>query len=200
MQAGSFNDSDIRQPLHRWLTIAHAECADTEILHEMKMPRPSARIDLAVINGELAGFEIKSDLDTLTRLRRQAPAFNAVFDRVYLVTTDRHAAAAKSAVPDWWSILLPAPETSGGVNQFEVAQRGGTNPAVDLEAVVHVLLRKEMLDILDGHNLTRGRRAQSREILISAILTELSQAEIKQAVREALKWRVRYSSSSWRYC
>lgn len=80
-------DLHIRKPLHHWLLAAHADCPDTEILHELKIPRPSARIDIAVVNGEICGFEIKSDVDSLARITRQERAFSAVFDRVSIVIT-----------------------------------------------------------------------------------------------------------------
>lgn len=61
---GLLRDGCIRAPLINWLRALHPEDGSTELLQEFKMPRPSARIDLALVNGELAGFEIKSDADS----------------------------------------------------------------------------------------------------------------------------------------
>src|SRR5271156_2900941 len=71
MKMVGFRDSQIRKPLHYWLVRKFSGHSDTEILHELKMPRPSGRVDMAVINGRLCGFEIKSDFDSLSRLPRQ---------------------------------------------------------------------------------------------------------------------------------
>ena len=71
-------DPQIRRPLHYWLQRKFSSHGDTEILHELKMSRPSGRVDVAVINGRLCGFEIKSDFDSLSRLPRQVRAFSAI--------------------------------------------------------------------------------------------------------------------------
>ncbi|HMJ43166.1 MAG TPA: sce7726 family protein [Pseudolabrys sp.] len=190
-------DLDIRRPLHQWLVKTHVDCPGTEIIHEMKMPRPSARIDLAVINGELVGYEIKSDLDTLVRLSRQARAFNAVFERVCIVTTEKHAAAVRAAIPIWWGIIVP---TASALDEpFFFLRTSGENPAVDIEAMLHVLHRRELLSILEMHDLSRGVRSKERPLLIAKLLTELPSQHLKLAAREALKARARYSSSSLSY-
>ncbi|MDH7804603.1 sce7726 family protein [Rhizobium sp. AN70] len=82
-------DASIRTPLLAWLRQQHPDHLAAKMLEEFKMPRPSARIDVALVNGEMAGFEIKSDRDTLNRLTVQIPAFSKFFDRVSLVTTPR---------------------------------------------------------------------------------------------------------------
>ena len=58
-----------------------------------------------MVNGEFSGFEIKSDVDSLQRLPGQIAAFASVFDRVSLVTTDRHLADVKKVIPSWWGIV-----------------------------------------------------------------------------------------------
>jgi hypothetical protein len=62
----------------------------------------SVRIDVAVINGELTGYELKSDRDTLERLPLQAELYSRVFDRLILVVGKRHAKKAIEHIPEWW--------------------------------------------------------------------------------------------------
>jgi hypothetical protein len=94
-------DADIRGHLETWIRSLHSE-TPTVILHELKIPRPSARVDIAVVNGELSAFEIKSDVDSLFRLPRQVLSFDSVFDRVSLVTTEKHLQRARAVIPRWW--------------------------------------------------------------------------------------------------
>src|SRR4051812_32014446 len=64
-------DSEIRAALHRKALRAFHHCNDTLVIDELGIAHAKARIDVAVINGCLHGFEIKSAADTLTRLPRQ---------------------------------------------------------------------------------------------------------------------------------
>jgi len=99
-------DNDIRTPLVGWLRELHKDELETAYLHELKMPRPSARVDLAVVNGEFIGYEIKSDLDRLDRLDCQIPAYTSIFEKVNLVTTKKHLSAARARIPNSWGIII----------------------------------------------------------------------------------------------
>ena len=61
-------DRDVRQALLAHLAELHAGDPDTRIVEEMGVWCGTARIDVAVVNGELCGFELKSERDTLERL------------------------------------------------------------------------------------------------------------------------------------
>ena len=74
-------DLDARTAIRRQLHAAHSADPDTRIVEEMGIWSGSVRIDIAVINGELSGFELKSDRDTLERLPNQADLYSRVFDR-----------------------------------------------------------------------------------------------------------------------
>ena len=58
-------DVDVRQSLRRALSAEHAGDAGTLIIEELGLCQHDSRIDVAAVNGELNGFEIKSDSDTL---------------------------------------------------------------------------------------------------------------------------------------
>ena len=61
-------DRDVRGAMLQLLGAEHAGEKDTFILQELDVWSGAVRIDIAVINGELTGFELKSDRDTLERL------------------------------------------------------------------------------------------------------------------------------------
>ena len=61
-------DSEIRNTLRATLLSEHAGDPTAVVIDELGICQGSARIDMAVVNGSLNGYEIKSDLDTLARL------------------------------------------------------------------------------------------------------------------------------------
>jgi hypothetical protein len=104
-------DSDVRSAVRNWLHGQYAH--NSRIVEEMGIWSGTVRIDIAVINGELHGFELKSERDTLARLGDQAGLYNQVFDRMTLVTARRHLDKATSKIPLWWGII--AAQLEGGV-------------------------------------------------------------------------------------
>src|SRR6266851_6542601 len=99
-------DQDVRQALRDKLQDQYAYDPDTRIVEEMGVWSGSVRIDVAVINGELTGYELKSDRDTLERLPVQADLYSRVFDRLTLVVARRHAQKARDCIPKWWGIVV----------------------------------------------------------------------------------------------
>jgi hypothetical protein len=180
-------DPHIREPLHHWLLASHADSPDTEILHELKIPRPSARIDIAVVNGELCGFEIKSDVDSLVRLPRQQRAFSTVFERVSVVTTTRHLKSVKIAVPDWWGLIVV--QSPHGTPSFISERQAARNPNRNTECLLHMLSRREIIEMLQVAELLKGLRSKRRSILIDALLKEVPQSEIDSQAKTLFKAR-----------
>lgn len=64
-------DIEIRSALHRKKLRQLHERADTLVIDELGLAHAKARVDVAVINGCLHGYEIKSAQDTLDRLAGQ---------------------------------------------------------------------------------------------------------------------------------
>ena len=95
------NDGDIRRTLEQRLRKRHAGEPGTLIRHEMGICAGRRRIDVAVIDREISGYEIKSDADSLTRLAGQARDYGLVLDRATLVTAPRHLEKAERTIPDW---------------------------------------------------------------------------------------------------
>ena len=60
---------------------------------------------LGVIDGQLIGFEIKSDSDTYTRLKRQTADYDLLCDVNYLVVGKSHRRQADQHIPAHWGII-----------------------------------------------------------------------------------------------
>ena len=70
MVAAKTRDCDIRLALENRLVQQHSNEPDTLIRHEVGICAGKRRLDMAVVNGEFTGYEIKSDADTLARFHR----------------------------------------------------------------------------------------------------------------------------------
>src|SRR5690348_7019228 len=93
------NDNEIRRNLHKKILSRHHASSKTLVIDELGLMHGAFRADIAVVNGRLTGYEIKSNADSLARLKIQTTAYNAVFDRVAIVVGERHRKAIASRVP-----------------------------------------------------------------------------------------------------
>lgn len=80
------NDSMVRELLLEDLYSQYKDDPNTRIVNELGIDFGSSRVDVAVINGNIHGYEIKSDLDTLERLPRQMTYYNKLFQRMTIVS------------------------------------------------------------------------------------------------------------------
>lgn len=181
------DDSMIRQAIRARLAIAHAG-EDAVIVDELKVSRGSSRMDVAVINGLIEGYEIKSDKDTLDRLPRQAEMFGLVVDRMTLVVGERHVEKAKMIVPDWWSIMTSL-ESDYGELKLTVAKKGRLNRTRDSRALVEMLERDEILAMMSVHGIDKGVRSAAYADLVDSSVKRLSRADISAFVKRMLKLR-----------
>ena len=135
-------DLDIRHSLHAEVARRHAGEPDTLILDELALCQGQARVDLAVVNGSLNGYEIKSERDTLHRLPGQLDVYGRALDFVTVVVAASHVAAVRNSVPSWWGIWV-ATGSAGSVKLKETRQPR-PNPAVEGVAVAQLLWRDEV--------------------------------------------------------
>src|SRR5204862_2293677 len=126
----------------------YAKAPDTRILDELGLRHGIARVDIAVINGIIHGYELKSDKDNLKRLPHQIQIYSSVLDKVTLVVGMRHAHEATKLVPDWWGIKIARVGTRGALD-FESFRTARMNPSLDPLSVCKLLWRDEALTLLN---------------------------------------------------
>src|ERR1035441_1910308 len=88
-------DADIRKVLLEGLEAKYSDRDHDLIVEEFGCK--AARADVAVINGVLHAYEIKSDSDSLDRLPSQIDAYQGVFEYVTLVCGRRLLERARTA-------------------------------------------------------------------------------------------------------
>lgn len=106
----------------------------------------AARIDVAVVNGALHGFEIKSDCDSLDRLCTQIAEYGKIFDFVTLVVGRKLLSCAKTEIPKWWGVTLATGVDSGVMLRRIRAPKA--NSAKDAGALARMLWKDEALKCL----------------------------------------------------
>jgi len=180
-------DVDVRIAVRGLLASEHLGDPDTRIVEEMGIWNGAVRVDLAVINGEMAGYEIKSAKDTLSRLPAQAALYNAVFDRVHLVAAEKHVSPAIDEIPAWWGILIAVPAGDGV--RLECFRQSGINDDVQPIQIARLLWRDEVLAVLERHQAARGVRSATREKVASRLADTLGIDELRFEVRTCLKRR-----------
>ncbi len=165
-------DKTIRQALLRSLQGRRRHVHSSIIVEEFGIEYGRARIDLAVIDSKIHGYEIKSDGDSLERLSGQITAYGKALDRVTLVVGYRHAYRALHAVPDWWGVKLVSRGPRGGI-RFETARSAHSNPNQDAISVARLLWRSEALAILEENGLASGMRMKTRDTLCRELADSL---------------------------
>jgi hypothetical protein len=181
-------DADVRFAVRHLLAREHDGDQDTRVVEEMGVWNGAVRIDLAVINGELAGYEIKSARDTLSRLPSQAALYGSVFDRVHLVAADKHLSNALAAVPEWWGIIGARADYGETVRLHHVRE-SRINPQLEPIQVARLLWRDEALTILQRYNAVQGVRSAAREKVATRLVEALSLDELRSEMRRCLKDR-----------
>lgn len=182
------NDTIIREALISKLNTAHAHDSKVRIIPELGVQHGSARVDVAVVNGVLHGYEIKSDRDTLLRLPEQVIAYNSVFDEMTLVVGKSHLYDAIHIVPDWWSILIAKTDEKNSVF-FHTLREGSKNPERNRPAVARLLWKEEALSVLEGRGEAIGMRSKARGDIYEKLSSVLSPEVLGEVVREILFFR-----------
>lgn len=182
------NDLIIRSALKEDLEKQHSKDKKLRIIEELGVSHGTARIDIAVVNGIMHGYEIKSDQDTLQRLPEQMNIFNAVFDKVTLVVGKTHLYEAIKIIPDWWGIIVAKADQDGSVI-LNVIREGEKNSEQDCVSIARLLWREEALKILEEAGEARGFYSKPRNCIYQKLSTVLDQETLGAKVRETIFFR-----------
>lgn len=185
------HDRHIREALHRKVLKEHHGDTNTLVLNELGLRHGACRVDIAVVNGYLHGYEIKSDADTLDRLPGQVTAYGAVLDRASLVVGEKYAEKAKALLPDWWGIRVATAGPRGAIN-FDTVQPTRINPSIDPVALAELLWRPEAVEILRGFGTSELLLRKPRAVLYRYLAEVVELKELRDLVRKTLKARVRW--------
>lgn len=165
---------------------------DTLVVEELGTHFGASRVDVAVVNGALWGYELKSDADRLGRLPAQAEAFSEAFDYMTIVAASRHVARSLEIVPEWWGLIEA--ESNGDRIRLVERRRPKRNTEVDIDVVAALLWRDELASLLDDRGLAAGVRSATRDVLLRRAVDAVPPTDLAREVRERIRarplWRV----------
>jgi hypothetical protein len=188
------NDALIRENFHRKVLRRHHSATDVLVLDEFGLMHGKCRADIALVNGRLIGYEIKSDQDSLDRLEEQVAAYSAVFDRATLVVGERHAKSARSLVPRWWGVVVGHQRSVHEVS-FKTLRSAELNRGVKPYALAQLLWSNEARALLEELGEPPKVCRQRRSVLYERLVDLLSLAELRRRVTRCLKMRKDWRSS-----
>jgi hypothetical protein len=188
---GSFEcmrELDVRRLLYR-TEVKRVLTANpkSRVVDELELMRGEVRVDIAIINDALHGYEIKSGLDNLERLPHQQLAYGKVFERMTLVAHERHVEKAVAMVPKHWG-LITVGERDGKAFANEIWP-ARINPNLDTLAMAQLLWREEVLELMEYFDLGRGLKSKSRKILWQVLANSLTAEQLKAFVCFKLRTR-----------
>jgi hypothetical protein len=194
------NDIEIRQNFHKKnLRRQHAQ-KDTLVIDELGLNHGKCRADIAVVNGHLIGYEIKSDNDSLRRLEEQVKSYNSVFDMVSIIVGDRYINSIQNYIPYWWGVIVSVRGPRGAVN-FNIIRNARTNKNIDPISIAQLLWRNEAIEILQKNKVSNKILRQPRTVLYEYLVNILSICELRKTVRNYFKkrrnWRCHELSSRY---
>jgi hypothetical protein len=140
------NDKLIREALINRL--GSTKLHPIKIIEEIAVKRGLAIADIVANYKVPHCFEIKSDVDSLSRLKKQSEIFSDVFPKITLVTTEKHLKKSLFIIPPWWGIMLASKKESG-VTILKYYRRSGCNPKNTTKDLLNILWNDELKKLLD---------------------------------------------------
>lgn len=187
-----FNDKKYRALLINELNEKYKDDENTRIIHELGLDNGSSRIDVAVVNEILHGYEIKSDLDTLERLPRQIKYYNLVFERMTMIVSRKYLNEVKEIIPQWWGIKVMSHDKTRLIS----VRKGRKVNQQDSLILLKLLWKKDLNMFIDYLNFDKSLKKLRKKDLLQFFLQEVSKEKIKEFVYLTLRSRTEWRESA----
>jgi hypothetical protein len=185
-------DAEIRAALHAKRLRRIKVQPDTLVIDELGLAHAKSRVDVAVINGCIHGYEIKSAKDTLDRLVPQIDIYRQTLQKLTIVAAPKHVAGIMGQAPEWCGVIAAEQGARGGIN-FHVLRNAYANPDVDPVMMAHLLWRDEVIDLLSQAGYARKELRRPRKQLYEMLCEAMTLREITASIRAFMVQR-----STWR--
>lgn len=186
------NDQEIREAFHKKKLKRKHEDKHTLVIDELGLMHGSSRIDIAVVNGCIHGFEIKSSKDTLSRFNDQLSTYLKTMQKLTLVVAPNHLKGILELAPDWVGVIVAEKGAKGGIH-FKTIRNTRKNPNVEAISIAHLLWKGETQALLEKlgvpSSVRRGTRLDLYKVLVSHINLEELVRNIKVTFETRSNWR-----------
>ena len=187
-------DYEIRKVLRQTTLKKFIKDSDSKVVDELDLPVTKSRIDIAVVNGRLHGYEIKSARDTLYRLPHQVEGYAKVFDYLTVITEDKHHERIAAVLPDWVGIKVCI-ESPNGI-QVKTIRKSYYNKNKEGFFIAKLLWRTEVIEILKSSNIP-FRSKDTLWKLCETLEKNIPVNKLSKIVRESLKTRENWKTKEY---
>jgi len=186
---------EIKYYLHQNFLKEYSDCPDSLITDELKVCGGRAIADVAVINGKMICYEIKSDYDSLQRLKNQISNYDLVFDLITIIVGEKFEDKISEFVPNHWGVWSIKTNKKGPF--INVARKPKVNKNVDAFSIAQFLWKDEALHLIDKYKVKGSFKSKRKWLLWEALSNELPLKTLKSEVREILRNRNDWKTSSF---
>lgn len=176
------SDKEIREAFHAKRLSYYHNCPDTVVIDELGVAHGENRIDIAVINGCIHGYEIKSSKDNLLRFPTQLEAYIQCFEKLSIIAAENHIDELLHKTPKWCGIILAKKDSEDRVG-FSTIREDKNNPDVDIVAMAHFLWKKEAIEILMSFGVDKNMLKGARVILYNNLSKIITTSELSSRIR-----------------
>lgn len=185
-------DLEIRNALHSKRLKRLRSSGDVLIIDELGLAHAKSRVDVAVINGCVHGYEIKSAQDSLARLPDQIATYCETLERLTIVCAPKHVDGVVRLAPDWCGVT-EAWQGSRGAIHFDTVRRSAKNPDLKPSMLAHLLWHAEAVSLLTRFDLPAKDLRRPRKQLYAMIAELMTPKEITASIKHfmgrRLAWR-----------
>lgn len=176
-------DIEIRSVLNKSILAKYHNDPDSKVVNEFSICQGIARVDIAVVNGSLHGYEIKSAYDNLLRLPNQIHLYSKVFDYITIITEQKHLNGIKEIVPKWVGIYICNNE---GLTVDNVPDR---NLIQDPHFIARMLWKEELIQLLNLYDIKFNSKDRNW-VLCDKLIKNVDLPTLLDNVRKILKFRL----------
>lgn len=187
MDIAKLKDHHVRSVLLSNLKATYQDSEDTRIINELGINFGASRIDVAVVNGILHGYEIKSESDTLKRLPQQMEYYNRLFERMTIVTDPKFLEAIEQLVPKWWGIQIVNKKPSS--LSLKTIRKGRRKPSQDKELLLKLLWKEDLERFVDYVGYPKKFKSLRKNTLLQLFNNEVDLKTARVFVYDTLKQR-----------
>lgn len=168
-------DKDMREPLFDFLDEYFGKIRTIE----EKIIMGSRADVLGILDGAIAGFEIKSDSDTYARLKSQTKDYEKFCNYCYVVVGASHLAHVGEHIPDYWGIICVSDQSVTMEREAEVC------PNVKMEYQILLLWRMELNRLLEINSLPKYRE-KSKKFVQDKLLLKIEPDVLMKQITDTL--------------
>lgn len=182
-------ESDLKAIVIEQLINQNLLTSEDTIINELNLGDFSRRVDLAVIRkNKIYAYEIKSEGDSLTRLKPQVEKYLEYFDKVTVITAPKHTSKALQMTPGNVGIWEISAST------ISIIRKGKLSTKIDKLKFIDFMTVADLIKFAksEGIALSNYKRSSLEQTLIYQPSSKLRQHAI-----EALKRRYLESSEKF---